>query len=346
MTEITVESRATNPRIRLQSEALTVTVTPGKGSDITSIIHHPTGQETLWQSPWGGRPSGYALPESDSVDAWMQGFAGGWPVMVPNASSACIHRGIRHSFHGEASLAPWDWALDGEALTLRLAFYTLPLIMTRRLSIDGDLLLVEETLTNDGVEPVELIWGHHPSFGGALLDGPARLTSGARKVTADGNPDERGNAILSGHESDWPHTLDRDGKPLDLRTPLEGEHGMAYLHDFTEGWAGLTRTDGALGIALSWETTLFPTAWLWQEMGSSKGGPWFGRGRVVGIEPCTSWPGIGLAATVEQGRHLLTLAPGERRETALRLHVFTGLGEIAGIRDGRARGLAPGYTRG
>ena len=43
MTEITVESRATDPRIRLQSDALTVTVTPGKGSDITSIIHRTAG---------------------------------------------------------------------------------------------------------------------------------------------------------------------------------------------------------------------------------------------------------------------------------------------------------------
>src|SRR6478672_10842269 len=98
MTEIIVESRAINPRIRLQSDALTVTVTPRKGSDITSIIHRPTGEEALWQSPWGGRPSGYALPESNSVDAWMQGFAGGWPIMVPNASTACTYRGVQHSF--------------------------------------------------------------------------------------------------------------------------------------------------------------------------------------------------------------------------------------------------------
>lgn len=340
---LTVEARPTNPRIRLESEALAVTVTPGKGSDITSIRHRPTGQETLWHTPWGGRPSGYALPGSGTAEAWMQAFPGGWQIMVPNASAECVHNDVRHSFHGEASLAPWDWAEDGDALTLRLAFFTLPLTMTRRLSLDGDLLVIEEALTNDSALPLELIWGHHPGFGGALLDGPARLTSGARRITVDDQPDARGNALLPGHESDWPLSLGHDGAEVDLRAPLEGQHGMAYLHDFAAevGWAALTRTDGAIGVVLSWDKTLFPTAWLWQEMGGSQGGPWFGRGRVVGVEPCTTWPGRGLAAAVANDRPLLRLAPGERRETTLRLHVFTGIGEVAGVNDeGRAHGTA------
>ena len=336
-----IESRPTNPRITLRSEALAVVVTPGKGGDITSIVHRPTGQKTLWQTPWGGRPSGYALPGSGTSEAWMQAYPGGWQLLVPNASTACTYQGVRHGFHGEAALAPWDWSQDGDALTLHLAFYTLPLTMTRRLSLDGDLLIIEESLTNDSAEPVELIWCHHPGFGGALLDGPARLTTGARRVTVDDLPDERGNALLPGHASDWPGSLTRDRAPIDLRAPIDGEHGMAYLHDFADGWVALTRADGAIGIALSWDTDLFPCAWLWQELGSSKGGPWFGRGRVVGLEPCTTWPGRGLAAAVEAGRPLLRLAPGERRETTLRLHVFTGIGEVTGVHDGRVQGDGP-----
>jgi hypothetical protein len=337
---VTVQSRPTNPLVRLESAALAVTVTPGKGGDITSIVHRPTEQEVLWQAPWGGRPSGYALPGSGTAEAWMQAYPGGWQILVPNASNECVHNGVRHGFHGEAALAPWDWSEDGDALTLQLAFFTLPLTMTRRLSLDGDLLVIEETLTNESGIPVELIWCHHPGFGGALLDGPARLTSGARRITVDDQPDARGNALLGGHESDWPHTRGRDGGAVDLRTPLEGQHGMAYLHDFADGWAALTRADGAIGIALTWDTSLFPTAWLWQELGGSQGGPWFGRGRVMGIEPCTTWPGRGLAAAVADDRPLLRLAPGERRETTLRLHVFTGIGEVAGVQDGRAHGAA------
>jgi hypothetical protein len=113
---------------------------------------------------------------------------------------------------------------------------------------------------------------------------------------------------------------------------------MAYLQEFKDGWAGLTLTDGAIGIALSWDAALYPTCWLWQELDASTSPPWFGRARVIGIEPCTSWPGHGLTTIAERTGTQLRLGPGERRETTLRLHVCTGLSEIAGVRDGRAFG--------
>src|SRR5262245_24859039 len=148
MTEIIVEPRQINPLITLRSGVLGVAVTPGKGGDIVSIRHLPTGQEVLWQTPWGGRPGGYTLPGGDEVEAWLLGYTGGWQLLVPNGGTACVHDGIRHVFHGEAALAPWRWSAQGDALELRLAFFTLPLVMTRRLSLDGDLLTIEESLTN------------------------------------------------------------------------------------------------------------------------------------------------------------------------------------------------------
>jgi hypothetical protein len=63
---------------------------------------------------------------------------------------------------------------------------------------------------------------------------------------------------------------------------------------------------------------------------------------VIGIEPCTSWPGHGLATVAETTGTQLRLGPGERRDTTLRLHVFTGLGEVTGVQDGRAQGTAAG----
>ncbi len=167
----------------------------------------------------------------------MQQYAGGWQLLLPNAGDACTHAGNRHVFHGEGSLAPWDWATDGDTLILRLDFFSLPLTMTRRLRLDGDLLTIAESLTNTSVRPVELVWGQHPGFGGALLDGPARLTSGARRITVD----SRTRYLRAEHESDWPYTETATGERVDLRTPLEGQPGMAYLRDFTSGWAGLTQ---------------------------------------------------------------------------------------------------------
>ncbi|MFN8516431.1 MAG: hypothetical protein U0841_28390 [Chloroflexia bacterium] len=175
---IEVTARERDPLVVLRSEALEVSVTPGKGGDITGIRHRPTGQEVLFRTPWGGRPGGHMLPGSDEVEAWLNVYGGGWQLMLPNAGTACTHQGVRHVFHGEAALAPWEWSVEGEALTLRLSFFTLPLVMTRRLSLDGDLLRIDETLVNEGPIPVELVWGHHPGFGGDPLAGPARLACG------------------------------------------------------------------------------------------------------------------------------------------------------------------------
>ncbi len=342
MPAVTVESRPTNPKILLQSAALTVTITPGKGGDITSIVHQSTGQEILWQTPWGGRPSGFALPGSDSTDAWMQQYPGGWQLLLPNASAACTDQGIQHGFHGEAAVSPWDWTVEDDTLCLSLAFYTLPLTMARRFRIDNDVLIIDEVIANTSAESVALIWCHHPGFGGALLAGPARITTGAQKITVDDQPDARGNALYPGYESAWPYSLGQDGEQKDLRHPLDGQHAMAYLHDFTAGWVALTRIDGAIGMALSWDHTLFPCAWLWQELGGSTGRPWFGRGRVIGLEPATTWPGRGLAAAKATNRPLLQLGAGESRATTLRLHVFTGLSEVDAVSEGRATGpVAP-----
>ncbi len=337
-TVIEVAAQSIDPLVTLRSEALAVVVTPGKGGDITSIRHLRTGREVLWRTPWTAQPSGQYLPGSDAVDSWLQVYGGGWQLLLPNGGDACIHQGTRHVFHGEAALAPWQWAVEGDSLSLARAFYSLPLMMTRRLTLDGDLLIIDESLRNVGVAPVELVWGHHPGFGGDLLAGPARLTCGARRVVADDRVDVRGNALEPGGLFAWPLARDRRGWPLDLRVPTVGQHSMAYLQDFNEGWAGLTRSDGAIGVALSWDLSLFPTAWLWQEIGASRSAPWFGRARVIGIEPCTSWPGHGLTAIAERTGTQLRLGAGERRETTLRLHVCLGLSEIAGVREGRAFG--------
>lgn len=52
------------------------------------------------------------------------------------------------------------------------------------------------------------------------------------------------------------------------------------------------------------------------------------------------WPGHGIAAIAETTGTQLRLAPGERRDTTLHLHVFTGLAEVTGEADGRAQGVS------
>ncbi len=99
----------------------------------------------------------------------------------------------------------------------------------------------------------------------------------------------------------------------------------------------MRRLDDAVAVALSWDGALFPCAWLWLELGGTGAPPWYGRGRLIGLEPNTTRSGMGLADARRRGSHLLRLDPGQELSTELRLQVFRPAGRISALDgDGRA----------
>jgi len=59
--------------------------------------------------------------------------------------------------------------------------------------------------------------------------------------------------------------------------------------------------------------------------------PWHGNGRVIGLEPSTTWPASGLAEAERRGGRLLSLQPGMEVKTVVRLHVFKPRGPVFGV---------------
>ena len=109
--------------------------------------------------------------------------------------------------------------------------------------------------------------------------------------------------------------------PLDHPGRSPGRVLLGYLAGFDEGTA--TIENGALGLActLSWDADVFPYAWLWQELGSTTGPPWFGRAYTIAIEPATSFPAGGLGSVVETSATQRTLAAGASAETHVSLRL-------------------------
>lgn len=170
----------------LENDQLRVVVRPAKGSDIVAIEHRPTATSLLFEAPWSGAPA-TAPHAPDSFAAWVRAYPGGWQVLFPNAGSACVERGVEWGFHGEAAMVPWtvEGAAPGGA-ELRVALVTAPIEIERRLELDAGCLTVWERLTNLGADPVEVMWGHHPTFGARSSTGRARSSStpsGSRRTT-------------------------------------------------------------------------------------------------------------------------------------------------------------------
>jgi len=266
---------------------------------------------------------------------WLTRFTGGWPLLFPNGGDACSVGGTFHGFHGEASIAPWDYSATATSIRLMRRFFSVPVEMERELSIEGDVLAVSERLHMNGLQPVEAMWGHHATFGSDLLDGPVEITTGAGRVTIDEGYDPAANTLVPGAKGAWPIVAGKAGLE-DLSRPHAPLAAMAYLHDFhaeqaTRAWAAIRRLDGGVAVVLSWDVDRFPCAWLWYELRGSEGAPWCGRGNMIGIEPSTTRSGAGLADAIRRRTGSLTLEPGAELMAELSLHVFTPLGSICGI---------------
>lgn len=321
----------------LENDILRVDVCPMVGGSITSILHKPLGMSVLGTVPWD--PVGLPEPDFAARDeqSWLTRYTGGWPLMFPNAGDACVADGQFHGFHGEASVSPWQAEVAPERIRLSRRFFGVPVRMTRDLTLAGDMLCVYETAVADGPSPVRVMWGQHVTFGSDLLAGPVSIETGARRIVVDESYDPPANPWLPGATGDWPMIAGKSGA-RDLSRPQAPCASLAYLTDFAEMFVAIRRTDNAVGAVLSWQGGVYDCLWYWCELGGNVAAPWHGRARLIGLEPCSTWPGRGLAEASQRGARLIELVPGVPVTASIRLQVLRPVGPVNGIdAAGRAR---------
>jgi galactose mutarotase-like enzyme len=338
--EITLERGV--PAVKLENDKVEITILPDKGADIYQWIHKGTGVDVLWKSPWGLRKPGAGIPSAfQSTVTWIEWYPGGWQVLFPSGGGPCNYRGVELNFHGEASSTFWDVADLGSnedeawvRLTIRLARSPFTLTRDMVLERDASSFLLRETVRNDGGEPMDYVWGHHPAYGAPFLSQDCRIDTNARTLLGDDTYDPPACPWELGKSDEWPVT-DRDG----VRTDLSAVPGtddvrgsMGYLGDFDAvAWYGITNTRLGIGAGLAWRTEDFPHAWFWQEMHASPGFPWYKGVYVMAIEPSTTNVGQGLVAAMEKNQSHRTLQPGESRSAEIRAVLYDSTTGISSI---------------
>lgn len=311
----------TSCAITIENPSLSVTLNPEVGGTITSIIHRKSGLSVLGTVPWQAIQAPIASLAARDEPEWLTRYTGGWPLIFPNGGDACLVDAIFHGFHGEASIAPWTASASATRIELARRFVTVPVEMRRQLRLEDDRLILREHLHMLGERPIEVMWGHHPTLGSDLLAGPVEITSSAREVTVDQTYDPAANPLLPGAAGHWPLLPGKDG-PVDLSRPRDPMASLVYLHDFDDAWIAVRRLDNAIAVRLSWEARRFPCAWLWCELAGTMDQPWQGKTRLIGIEPNTTWPGIGMVKAKASGGTLLRLHPGEQLDATLHFRGF------------------------
>ena len=326
----------------LENRLLSTTVLVDQGADIHTLVYKPKGVDVLWKPPRPPREPGVGPdPEGDSETVWNHYYRGGWNVILPNFGPAVEYKGAPLDFHGEAARTSWDLdsleaTKQGAEATMSVTLIKSPLRVSRTMSLDSErpVLSIAETVTNDGVEETECMWGHHPAYGPPLLSEDCVIDTGARRIESDDGTEMSRSDLALGQTWDWPNTRDRQGRPVDMSRipgPASGLSRVMYLKDFDEGWYALTNRRSGLGVGLVWDASLFPYACFWQETGGEVGHPFFGKAYVTAIEPFTSYPGIGLTAMMEKTGMQLTLAPGESRTIELKAVLYEGTERVARI---------------
>lgn len=306
--------------LTLRSAHAAVVLDPDRGGELQSFTAGDSAN-LLFYADWRSPLSADDGPVYGSTELdWLSRYQGGWQVLFPNAGAEGVVAGVPVAFHGETSLAPLELvSADETSCTLRAAArLPLELVRTVRMAPDRAAVLLEETVTNGGSRQVPFLWGHHPTF-----PAPAGSRIDLAGASVEVEPATAGPLGAEGGE--WPVVLDASGAPTDLSiVPAEEQVRLIYLHDLRESWVALRPPadpdDGVPGVALGWDGDTFPALWIWLQNGDP-GFPWYGRSRMIGLEPQRSWPFDGLAGAIDRGQELV-LAPGESRSSWVTLAAF------------------------
>ena len=334
-------TKSPSPRVlTLCTDEVRVTILPDKGADIYEIIDLNTGIDIMFKAPWGIRDPGPWLRSANSMQRWMEAYCGGWQVLLPNGGDECIENGAQWSYHGEAALLPWQVSsVSQTSATLTTSLFSVPLSVRRELQLSGSTFIVREEVRNESSERIEVMWSHHPAFGAPFLEEGCLLATGFRTVVADDLAP--GTLLASNSRHSWPTVQTKDGDTLDLRRipgPEQPRAILAYLTDLDEPFFAITNPRVGLGVCFRWSPEVFDKAWLWQEVHTGAGWPWYRRTYAVAVEPASTIPGHGMSHARTLGNAGITLGPWERREILIEATLYHDSRPVTGVdADGSPR---------
>ena len=317
----------------LENELLRIVVLIDKGADIYQFVHKPTDVDFLWRSPWGVRDPSKFIPTTGSPwGSWLDVYEGGWQTVLPGGGFPSVYGGADMGLHAEVNTMPWDCAVTHDspekvAIRCWVRTYRTPFFFEKTLTLNSGspVLEIEETLVNEGEEPVHCVWGQHIALGSPFLSEDCVIDlPGGRLFN---HPDEwdSHNRLKAGFEGSWPWSDAKDGGPIDLsKVPPRAAraYDMSYITDMPEGWYAITNQRMGLGFGVVFPKEIFRYLWYWQSLGGGFGYPWYGRTYNVGLEPFTSYSNQGLESAVDNGTALL-VQPGQRVESSVKAVVFT-----------------------
>ncbi len=327
--------------VLMQNEILQIVVLVDKGSEIIQFLYKPLDLDFMYRGLNPLRDSARFVPAGASQDTpFFDHWSGGWFEVVPNGGPGCEYKGAQLGTYAETTNVPWEYRIledrpERVSLALWVRTYRTPFLLQKTLTLETEqaALYIEERLTNQGNEPMDFMWGHHPVVGAPFLDESCRIAAPECKVEVLHDEDGPNYRMGLHQVGSWPIIKDREGQPLDLRVmPPASQRTIdnCYLSEFQEGWIAIHNTRRRVGFGMAWDPDVFRYVWIWQALGGGIGYPWYGRMYCVALEPWTSFPCGGLNEAIRRGT-AMQLEPGQSLDAWLTAVAFTREGEATHI---------------
>lgn len=326
----------------LENQKLHIAVVLDHGADILEFNHKPTDTDFVWRNPMG--LSGlrkFQLAPVDQ-DIFADNYLGGFFEIVPSIGGGGNWRGVRFGGYCESNQLPWEYEVEcdtEECITLRcfVRLNKLPLELTRRMTLTANspALVMEETVTNIGLEPVPFQWGWHPNIGGGFLNGDCivDMPGGDMRVM---RPSNRFSKDAGGT---WPVLKEPGadtGVDYSRMLPPDTMHDELVDVQMNGSWAAVRDEKRGLGIGLAWGEGDFPYAAVWESCCHREGNFRLG-GAYVMCFLLRSHRTMGLPQADAAGE--LTPLPGKASASSrLTLTVFEDARPVTGVdTDGTVR---------
>ena len=305
--------------LRLSSDRVSLDLVPALGGTVIALNRRSDDAALLWSTPWGLRHRGaWAVPGSSEA-LMADTYPGGWQTLFPNGGDTAVVQGVEWGYNGEARLTWLDWAQLGDSLVLTGRLVRSPFTLRKTFTLEGDEVLLEETVHNVGGEVVEVLWGSQLALGGDLVGPGSSVTTSASTV----HPDPR-SSISDSYDELMPWPRSHGPRSMVNLSRLPGpdadETRLSYLADFTTPSLTVRSPNRRLGLDVSWEE-VWPYVWYSLEAGGRHGFPWYSRGYFLAITPGTSWPAHGLHEVRRNSATTVSVQPDETLTARLRLRV-------------------------
>ena len=320
----------------LENELLRVVILLDKGAEIVEFRYKPLDLDPLLRMPGELRnPSQGRASIEGSGGTYLDYYAGGWQEVLPNGGGPVTYKGADYGQHGEVALMAWSSEVidDGpEYVSLRCSVRALrtPLLLQRTMTLKRNqaVLFLDEQLTNEAGEALDIMWGHHVAFGLPFIRHGATITTSARQLLVHGEmAGFEPRRLKVDQDTRWPIAMTQSNGEIDMSVvPAQSEANgreMAYLTDFDgPAWYAITNHDQQAGFAMRWDGDLFRYLWLWQEFAYARGFPWWGRTYTMALGAVDELSNRRLARG-DQTKHAARAATGaDRDNSAHRLSVF------------------------